>query len=754
MHAGIFSADAGAVAEFISVMEAQARAAGATKPRVIRYPQNEPRIAVVVEDRQHSHVMAASLPDGSFAVVAGEIYNKDDFASTATRINSRRADGSMILDILDLYLASGPEGLAKINGAAIVTIWDARKRALTIFRDRWGQKTQFYSENRRQLLWAEDLRTLLALGVPPEIDADALDFFLAAGYFPAPWTGLVNVGKIPPAHALICRKVGTVELRRLWRGTSQPKLEMSEEEVTEHLQMLLQQSLQRRYEPGARTGVFLSGGVDSALLAGALTKLMDVDIETFTFNYGSYDGPFNENSRAEEAARHFGTRHQVIDFTPEDLADSIDQMVLGYGEPFTYGLHSYFLKDIVQAGISSIMSGAGVGDWYAGRRDLLARRLRRLPLPHDAIERLLCPPLSAVGPGWAPLARHVLRGAASGLPNKANSTVIPDSIRRGIYQDSSRCSGRHRVRRLLRADVRDLAGESDQDQIALLTQKYFIAECNLYWYHRWAKAWNVNIAHPYYDNELQEFVMRLARIDRDKPEMRRLAARLMPHSIAYAPKLAHTVPIREWFRGPLVDLLRSRLSASSLKQGGIFEPAAVHELIGRHIDRQGNFEWALWTILTTTVWQEVVLGAQPRAPSWSENYSEVLEHLQEAVIVWGMGGKGIIFWNKAAEQLYGYARDEVYGKVTHDLLKTRLTTDTAELESSIVRDGKWIGELHHTARDGRQVVVDARLVLLPRDSGQRLVAEINRDISPSWTDKFHRGIGSFIPWVAPMLSMG
>jgi asparagine synthase (glutamine-hydrolysing) len=751
MQAGIFSTDAAAVADFIKVVEAQALSTGAAKPRMVLFPQTHPRIAIAVEDRQHCPVVSASLPNGSFAVVAGELYNVDEIISTANRDHLSGSDAAS--KILDLYLASGPEVLAKINAAAIVTIWDADRHTLTIFRDRWGQKSQFYSENRKRLLWADDQQTLLALGVPPDIDADALDFFLAAGYFPAPWSGLVNVGKIPPAHALICRKVGTVELRCLWRGTGQPKLEMSPDDVTEHLQELLQQSLRRRYQPGSRTGVLLSGGVDSALLAGALVNLLDADIDTFTFNYRGYEGPFNENSLAQEAAKHFGTRHQAIDFAPEDLADNLDQMVLGYEEPFTYGLHSFLLKDVVKTGVSSIISGAGVGDWYAGRRDLFARRLRKLPLPHEAIERLLCPPLSSVHNRWAPLARNIFRGAASGLPNKTNSTVIPDALRSAIYQDPSRSGGRHRVRRALRAAVSHLAGESDQDQIALLTQKYFIAECNLYWYDRWARTWNVNITHPYYDNDLQEFAMRLERLDRDKPEMRRLAAKFMPHSMAYAPKLAHTVPIREWFRGPLLDLLRSRLSSSRLKQGGIFDPEGVQRLIDQHVNREGDFEWPLWTVLTTTVWQEVVLKTQP-SPSWKEKWYDVLEHIHDAVIVWAMGGKGIIFWNHGAEKLYGYARDEVYGKVTHDLLKTRLTMDTAELESSIARDGKWTGELCHITRDGREVIVDARLVLLPEASGQPLVAEINRDISTSWKDKIPHKIGSVLPWVAPVIGMG
>ena len=82
MQAGIFSTDALAVADFIRVMEAQARATGAAKPRMILFPQTQPRIAVAVENTRHSPVVSASRPNGSFAVVAGEIYNKDEIIST------------------------------------------------------------------------------------------------------------------------------------------------------------------------------------------------------------------------------------------------------------------------------------------------------------------------------------------------------------------------------------------------------------------------------------------------------------------------------------------------------------------------------------------------------------------------------------------------------------------------------------------------------------------------------------------------
>ncbi len=111
-------------------------------------------------------------------------------------------------------------------------------------------------------------------------------------------------------------------------------------------------------------------------------------------------------------------------------------------------------------------------------------------------------------------------------------------------------------------------------------------------------------------------------------------------------------------------------------------------------------------------------------PSW---YSELLEYTHDAIIVWAMGGEGIRFWNRAAELLYGYRSQEVIGLITHDLLKTRLSIDVSELEEAIARDGTWIGELQHTTRDGQEIRVESRLVLLPNLEDEWIVAEINRE---------------------------
>ena len=128
---------------------------------------------------------------------------------------------------------------------------------------------------------------------------------------------------------------------------------------------------------------------------------------------------------------------------------------------------------------------------------------------------------------------------------------------------------------------------------------------------------------------------------------------------------------------------------------------------------------------------KVALGLQGAAPTAGSPWwhSELLEYTHDAIIIWEMEGAGILYWNQAAERLYGYSREEAQGKVTHDLLRTVTRKPVKELESMLARYGVWVGELHHTTRDGRTVEVEARLSLMSQRNGRWLVLEVNRDVT-------------------------
>ena len=111
-------------------------------------------------------------------------------------------------------------------------------------------------------------------------------------------------------------------------------------------------------------------------------------------------------------------------------------------------------------------------------------------------------------------------------------------------------------------------------------------------------------------------------------------------------------------------------------------------------------------------------------------HTELLEHTHDAVIVWELGGKGIIYWNRSAEILYGWRREETRGRITHELLQTELTTGNPDdLENAIARSGTWVGELQHTTRTGKRIHVETRIVLLPSVDDREIVAEFNREIT-------------------------
>lgn len=123
------------------------------------------------------------------------------------------------------------------------------------------------------------------------------------------------------------------------------------------------------------------------------------------------------------------------------------------------------------------------------------------------------------------------------------------------------------------------------------------------------------------------------------------------------------------------------------------------------------------------------LASLSRAQNVPLSQPALLESASDAIIIWEMGGGGVLYWNQAAERLYGYSREQAFGKVTHALLNTDATGGVQSLESALARYGVWVGELRHRTRQGLVVVVESRLSLLAQRNGKWVVLEVNRDIT-------------------------
>jgi asparagine synthase (glutamine-hydrolysing) len=384
---------------------------------VIAHPREAPVVAVAV-DASDPRVQVAQHANGSFAVLYGEVY--DWMAPHARQGGGRDAPGDAAA-FLERCLAEGPSVMARVDSAAMLTVWDAARETLLVFRDRVGVPPAFHARAGRALLWASDMQALLRVGFRPTVNLSALDFFLATGYVPAPWTLFEQIRRIPPAHYLAGTR-DAVRIERWWRPAWRPKVVMTSAGIVERYRFYFSQALRRRTRAGGRYGVLLSGGVDSALVAAGLVRLLGLSVDTFTFRYTDYDGPFNEGEPARKIAGHLGVRHREIDFGPQDVVNRLERLVRTYEEPFTSGLNCALLDPVADAGVTVLFTGAGNGQWERRRSHYYAAQLAALPRP------LLV---------WGMKAAAVVERAAPLLRNKTSAlfrlAALP--VERTYYRD-------------------------------------------------------------------------------------------------------------------------------------------------------------------------------------------------------------------------------------------------------------------------------------------------------------------------------
>lgn len=524
----------------------------------------------------------ATRPDGSFAVVDGATVPADR--------------------VLDAWSAGRAEALGLDSTAAI---WDAPSRTLSIVRDLAGVACVYWADLDGALVWSPDLPSILAVTGRRAVDRRTLDAFLADTRVPAPWSWVEGVAKVPPGHVLVQDRGGRRVER--WAGlTARPRLELRRAEVVDRFDALLTDAVARRVVPGA-TGVLLSAGVDSTLLAAIAVRRLDEKVDTFTFRYDGADGDWNEGDDARETARVLGVPHHEILVTPDELARRFEWAVSAFGEPLVYGLHSYALG--AAAGVDSLLSGAGADVLYGSGGS--PRRAAVLGAAPGPLRRAGLAVLDAAR------ARSKRVGTALAAPFvepwEGTLFTIANPVERSrLYLDPGIAT---EGRELRRQRMRELEADHAAEPAAARSTFAWAEvsnEMSSFWNGRWSRVHDVAIREPFHDAALLADLRRMPLGSRrDKPESRLLAARMLPSAIAHRPKNFQAVPVTAWFRGPLRDFIRDALAPARLERGALFDPGAVTALLDVHQRGEVDHGWLLLALASVTQWQLGVLAGAP-----------------------------------------------------------------------------------------------------------------------------------------------
>ncbi|WP_298034603.1 asparagine synthase-related protein [uncultured Desulfovibrio sp.] len=521
--------------------------------------------------------------------------------------------------LLCLWRQKGSACLSDLDGPFALAVWDAHERTITLARDRFGLKPLYYTWQNRNFAFSSD-----AIAIAPRFrhaNLNAIFQYLTVQSVPAPLCAFNGVSKLPHAVSLTWRMGAEPHVRQYWTPVFTNDFSGTLDDAATELHSLLTASMKRQ-QLVHKTGMLLSGGVDSSLMAALFCEQGRTPA---TFALGFDDPGLDERPFAREVADLFRTEHHEILFPPPS-ASFIETLVTRFGEPFadSSALPTWLaLRAAHEANCTTAVLGDGGDDLFAGYKRHLSPFLcagsgtedvrtaqLRTELDGLAGHISLAAGINAASARfythwarfWGPLKRDVCGEALCMAANPPASILLA----RHIFRQTS-------AQNLL--NVIQLF-ELDYYLPCTLTAKVEVP----------ARACGIATVAPFLCNEIAKFTLSLPAEYRvgacggagsfgcgfeTKRAVKRLAERYLPRSIVYRRKMGFGVPLAQWLRGPLRELLHDTLLSRRCAERGWLVPATVRRLLDEHAQVRRDWHHALWTLLMLELWAKTFLDTPP-----------------------------------------------------------------------------------------------------------------------------------------------
>ena len=553
--------------------------------------------------------------DGSVWVTFnGEIYNYRELADALRQQGHVLREKGDTEVLVHLYEAYGPDFVTRLNGMFALALYDARRDTLVLARDRFGEKPLFYFEAGGLFAFASELQGLWPV---PGFPFDAVDPAAAAAYFrygyvPGPRTIHAGVSSLPAGHVLV-RRGGAVRVAAYWR----PDVRATGPDMAlEELGALVDEAVRSRTVADVPVACFLSGGIDSSLIAASMRALGPLD--TFTIATGGAD---DESAVAARTAAALGTNHHEYRVAPEFTAVAA-RLARHYGQPFAdYScVPTYYVCRETARTMKVALSGDGGDELFAGYDRYANLRLAGLIGRGGPAARAVLPALAGLaarGDGRA----HLRDFLASARPYPAKgenpSTCFHHAWRRTVFTDAFLACGATEAGRYseLYAAGR---GRTALERCMETDQRMYLPDDILAKVDIAAMAVSLETRAPFLDHRLAERVNALRpglKLEgrETKVLLRRLARHRLSPALASLPKRGFSLPLAAWLRGDLAAFARDTLLDAPDLYAAYLRPAAVARMLDDHLSGAFDHALRLWMVIAWCLWRRSLPAPGERA---------------------------------------------------------------------------------------------------------------------------------------------
>lgn len=535
----------------------------------------------------------------------GEIYN---FGEVRERLSGYRfRTASDTETILAAYERYGSDCLGMLNGMFALAIWDRRKRELFLARDRMGVKPLYYHFDGRRLVFASEIRAVLASGMAERrIDRAGLRDYLAFQSVYSPGTIVEGIRQLP-AGCFATLGDGGLRISRYWSIEDAPRAvgETTESDVRERVRELLENSVRRRMISDVRLGAFLSGGIDSSAVVALMSRLSDTPVSTFSVNFEEKE--FDESVHAETIAKKFGTDHQSVRLRAGDFLASLPAALASADSPSGDGVNTYVVSKATRAaGLKVALSGVGGDELFAGypnfmnwlkfRQGAVARTPRVIRRAAGAV--------LALSPNSKYQRIGAVLDAGNGIEDFYPRTrqVLSDRL---ITELEGGSPDDLNIRR-------ELVGRAPAIAEFPLLSQFSIAEFLGYTQNvllkdadQFSMASALEVREPFFDYELIEYVLGVPDRFKIPATPKRLLveslAPLLPDSVVHRPKMGFVLPWESWMRAELQDFCEARIT--SLANRSLLDPKRLRRLWEAFVRQRSGVLWShVWHLVVLSDW--------------------------------------------------------------------------------------------------------------------------------------------------------
>ncbi|OLT60748.1 asparagine synthase (glutamine-hydrolyzing) [Moorena bouillonii] len=569
----------------------------------------------------------------SVVVFSGNIFNCLEIREELETLGFHVQSNSDTEVLLKGYEAWGTEVVHKLNGTFAFAIWDRSVGRLWLARDRFGEQPLYYffDELHSTFIFASELKAILEHPVVSKaVDPQGLQSYLVFGYVPSPLSLVKGVKKLQPAHSLIIEAGKTPQLHHYWQLQQVATLQSTPEaEIRDNLRSRFELAVKRRLDRNSdfSPAALLSGGLDSTLVVGMMSKLSKEPVHTFStaFEIGSLDAeiwntnPNQCNSDADVAkavSAHFGTKHsQLIISGRQDLIGTLRRCVRSFGEPHSNQINVTMLllaEWLKEQGIAVVMTGDGSDAIFGGeprhQLDMQISLLQKLPswlrnlayanrnkwpvkdnFNPTAFRRVDLAPLTVERLStWFTYGKGEFNQLLQG--EYATDTGVIDSI----YQE------------LLKSLLSKNHINSNQDALLYMDLKLDIKESNRMRAYKTSTPAGLESLTPFLDYQFVEYAMsipfaRKVGWQKDKQLLRATFSDLLPKVVQKRKKYGWRSPFGSWLKDYLWEDVGALIK--TLPETGIFKP----EVCNLIKDYQPGNSRQIWSLLTFAIWHQEVM---------------------------------------------------------------------------------------------------------------------------------------------------